>query len=141
MLSMKSTRKEIIKEKKDNKRIKFGLIILLTLIFFLLLTFKNKPLEYIKSFLSEKTIIKPISENNLKEILINQLVLAEIDVKNINIHQNKIDVVLKDNTLVILSDKNIEKQVTSLQRVLERFKIEGRKVSVIDLRFANPVIK
>lgn len=54
----------------------------------------------------------------------------------------KIVMGMKGGEMVITeSNGDIEKEMSSLQLIINRFRIEGRKVDYIDLRFGKPVIK
>lgn len=47
-----------------------------------------------------------------------------------------------DGSLVLLdSSKNLAEQLSSLQLITNRFRIEGRKFEYLDLRFQKPVVK
>ncbi len=50
-------------------------------------------------------------------------------------------VVLKDEENVIISrNKDLKEQISSLQLILSRFTIEGKKFSRLDFRFERPVV-
>lgn len=55
---------------------------------------------------------------------------------------NKVVLKLSDGSLILLdSNSNIEEQLSSLQIITNRFRIEGRKFEYLDLRFQKPVVK
>lgn len=51
-------------------------------------------------------------------------------------------VILHDGAQVVLdSKKDITKQISSLQLMLNRLTIEGKRIKLIDLRFDRPIIR
>ena len=92
-----------------------------------------------------------------KQLLISPLALQK------NIKRNQIDVLLqksgiqfasvenaKDSTylvnlkdggqVIITQDKNIENQISSLQLILSRLTIEGKRFKSLDFRYDKPVV-
>lgn len=139
---MKYARKEFIKEKKSKKNLKLGLIVLIIIALPLTTSVLNrtKLRLYIKNIFI-KEIIKPVGNPSKREALVNLLAEKNIKINNIKFINDRIEIKIIDGPLVIIKNTDIEKQVTSLQWIVERFKIEGRQVNVIDLRFSKVVIK
>src|SRR3989344_3995197 len=55
--------------------------------------------------------------------------------------QDFLEVDLKDVGKVIFSSKkDLKKQITSLQLMLSRLTIEGKKLKILDFRYDNPVV-
>ena len=55
--------------------------------------------------------------------------------------QDFLEVDLKDGGKVIFSSKkDLKKQITSLQLMLSRLTIEGKKLKILDFRYDNPVV-
>lgn len=75
--------------------------------------------------------------------LLYQLLFSGLEVRRAEISQSrKLTLHLKTGPEVLLSlDRDLKKQVDSLQLILERAKIEGKQIMLIDLRFDKPVIK
>lgn len=71
-----------------------------------------------------------------------QLLISGIEARRLEITDSReLTVFLKTGPKVLISlDKNIKEQVDSLQLILERAKIEGKQIELIDLRFDKPVI-
>jgi len=71
-----------------------------------------------------------------------QLLIKNIEARRLEITDSReLTVFLKTGPKVLISlDKNIKEQVDSLQLILERAKIEGKQIELIDLRFDKPVI-
>lgn len=71
-----------------------------------------------------------------------QLLANNIETRRLEITDSReLTVFLKTGPKVLISlDKNIKEQVESLQLILERAKIEGKQIELIDLRFDKPVI-
>lgn len=59
----------------------------------------------------------------------------------VNASESAVLATLPDGQEVVFSrDKDLNQQITSLQLILSRLTIEGKRVNRIDLRFANPVV-
>lgn len=72
--------------------------------------------------------------NNLREN-------GEIPIWIVN-KDNKVVLMLPDGSFIILdSSKSPDFQLSSLQLIRNRFRIEGRKFEYLDLRFQKPVVK
>jgi len=93
--------------------------------------------------LYKKGILSPISDQEPRTVeLAKALNGLGIEIKG-RILDNK-------GTLVVFlatgeevwfeKDKSVEKQAASLQMILSRFRMEGKKVKKIDLRFEKPII-
>ncbi|MEK9178151.1 MAG: hypothetical protein AAB801_00045 [Patescibacteria group bacterium] len=127
------------KQKKRSKRKKFGLFLFFLGYFILLLS----GLLYIvqHKFFPDDVLISPISTESKKSL--SQI----LDSKKIRYESiEKIDdyylVKTNDGGEVLISDrKSIDEQVSSLQLISDRLKIEGKKFKRLDFRFDRPVIK
>ncbi len=87
--------------------------------------------------------ISPIASNsqNLTKKLEKLLLDSQIEFSSIIFRSSSYSVKLKDGGEVALSlEKDIKKQIASLQAVLKQLTIEGRRFSRIDFRFDKPVI-
>jgi len=96
--------------------------------------------------------ISPIPKNVLgKEISIrdNELTLIEdklqelkLEVEDINVSQDRYLIKLKNKSEIIIStERNIQKQLSSLQFILTRLTMESRAFNQLDFRFDKPVIR
>lgn len=90
-------------------------------------------------FLSPLAQDKNYKTNSIEEIL-----------KRSNIHFEKVETATDSSYLVFLKDdgqvslstkKDIQLQVSSLQVILSRLTIEGKKFKRLDLRFDKPIIE
>lgn len=126
-------------QKRKNKIVRrvFLLLILLVVLSFLIL-YKN-----FDTFTNRNSIISPLAETasqnaNLEKLLLKANVpFAKIQVAT----DSSILIYLKDGQVVNLSErKNLESQISSLQLILSRLTIEGKKFKFLDLRFEKPVI-
>ncbi len=75
-------------------------------------------------------------------ILASELSAGNIPISYLNyLDSRSIEASLSSGTKVIFSlEKDLSLQVSSLQLILDRFRIEGRKANSIDLRFKNVVV-
>ncbi len=99
---------------------------------------------YINFYINTYGFITPLSQN--KESL---LVKVEDELEKQNITFGKVlsnsdgslSVKLKDESEIIFSSKkDVKSQITSLQLMLSRLTIEGKKLKSLDFRFDNPVV-
>lgn len=134
-----------IEKQKRNKRIKIGYFLV---IFFILLglpaifqNFNFKSIDFFTLF-KRKGIVKPIEEGERKFVLFQELEKYGFKVKKIKeLGVNDYEVELEEGVKVYFNKDNIRYQITSLQFITNRFRIEGRKLKKIDLRFKNPIIE
>lgn len=103
---------------------------------------KEKPQFYF-SLPQPGRMVAPSSQNDTYIDLVNQLAQSGLSISYINfLDNNTIEASLSSGIRVIFStEKDIKEEVASLQLILGRFKIEGRKVNKIDLRFKNAFIE
>ncbi|OGH06004.1 MAG: hypothetical protein A2W22_03710 [Candidatus Levybacteria bacterium RBG_16_35_11] len=123
------------RRKKEIKKFSFTLLMLGLLLSSL----------YLFVFFSQKTvIINPLAIKN-----IGQLEKIENGLMHKNISFSKIEqdndlsykVFIKDNGIVFLSEKkDIGNQIDSLQLILSRLTIEGKRFKILDFRFDKPII-
>ncbi len=99
---------------------------------------------YINFYIGTYGFISPLSQN--KETL---LVKVEDELTKHNISFGKVllnsdgslSVKLRDESEIIFSSKrSVKSQITSLQLMLSRLTIEGKKLKSLDFRFDNPVV-
>ncbi len=95
---------------------------------------------------SKVKILNPLSQNipqgNKKGTLENELYKNNIQYSRVDVATDSSYIVfLKDDgTVLISNEKNLSDQITSLQVILSRLTIEGRKFKKLDLRFNQPII-
>jgi hypothetical protein len=88
-------------------------------------------------------LFTPVTGKDKYLLLMNQLAHENIQISYINyLNEEILEASLSSGVKVIFSlDKDIISEVTSLQLILSRFRIEGRKINRIDLRFKNAVVE
>lgn len=95
---------------------------------------------------SKVKILNPLAQNipqgNKKGTLEDELYKNNIQYSKVDIATDSSYLVfLKDDGTVLMSnEKNLGDQITSLQLILGRLTIEGRKFKKLDLRFNQPII-
>lgn len=89
-----------------------------------------------------KNVLAVIANNSPKNQLIELLHKDSIPYASISSYgDGSMLVKLKNGEEVLLSSKkSLETQVSSLQLILSRLTIEGKRIAKLDLRFDNPVI-
>ncbi len=94
----------------------------------------------IPAYFKERIDKKSYIDSKVKELetILNK---ANINHEKITSKEDYLSVVFSDDGEVLLSiQKPLEEQVSSLQFIINRFTIEGKRFSRIDLRFNKPVI-
>ncbi|OGH23942.1 MAG: hypothetical protein A3J69_01985 [Candidatus Levybacteria bacterium RIFCSPHIGHO2_02_FULL_42_12] len=72
-----------------------------------------------------------------------ELILKKYNIPFVSIQQasdSAILIEIDEGKFFISSKKDIESQVSSLQRALSRFTIEGKRISLLDFRFERPIV-
>ncbi len=89
-----------------------------------------------------KNVLAVITNNSPKNQLIDLLHKNTIPYTSISSYgDGSLLVKLENGEEVLLSSKkSLETQVSSLQLILSRLTIEGKRIAKLDLRFDNPVI-
>jgi cell division septal protein FtsQ len=128
------------KLKKERSKFRFKILVLfLILLLFVLLT-----VEYLFLNLnSKKPFISPIVKPTESVVLDleKELKKYKISFSSMVYEDGNIVLNLKDGGVVILSSKkDISLQLSSLQLILSRLTIEGKKLKSLDLRFDSPII-
>jgi len=127
--------------RRKNKRKK---IILKTVVTFLTLTIFLVGV-FLLIFNSSKTIIlNPLAVKETKQIDTLNKSLVDENISFSKVEQNNdlsYKVYLKDNGVVFLSQKkDLSMQIDSLQLIVNRLTIEGKRFKSLDFRFDKPVI-
>lgn len=120
----------------------FGVTLALLVAIVLVIIFLPNMIKWqYKTFNNQQ--INPIVYNDKLQVLTNELASQDIGVTFLNYqNDNTVEASLSSGVKVVFSlDKDIISEVTSLQLILSRFRIEGRKVNNIDLRFKNAVVQ
>jgi len=126
--------------KKEKFRIKMKLVFAVAVL--LLITVVG--FEYLYFSFVKVSIISPLAKNKSSRLinLENTLIQKKIPFANATANlDGSFAVNLLDGEEVILSSKkDIGSQLSSLQLMLSRLTIEGKKLKILDFRFDNPVV-
>lgn len=117
---------------------------MIKLLVFLIMALLALAVITVKSdLLTKKQIISPVGSNLswtdqlVRNLQLNLLTIDKIEVVN----SRQIKVFLADGPLVIFnSQRDQQRQLDSLQFILARTKIDGKRPAKIDLRFDKPVL-
>jgi len=133
-----SRQKRLLKKEKVKIRIKLIFAVLAVLIITAI------GLEFLYFNFVKVSIISPLARGKLSKLanLENELTQKKIPFANVIAGSNdSYTVNLLDGGEVILSSKKeIGSQLSSLQLMLSKLTIEGKKLKVLDFRFDNPVV-
>lgn len=92
----------------------------------------------------KEPVIKPVWYKNQKKLADIEKILKEKNIKYLKIEQNNdlsFNINLKDEGIVFISEKkDLEEQIDSLQLILSRLTIEGKRFRSLDFRYDKPVI-
>lgn len=138
---MKQARKTFSQIKRGHNRKRWGLLLLITIIILISAVILKQNNFPIRISFSDLTLKTPLSSRDYAGKLINLLSQAGIETESIKVYPDRTEVILKDGTISVFNAENLELKVSSLQFILKRFTIEGRKAKVIDLRYNKPVVK
>lgn len=125
--------------KRENKILKkiFLLSVLITAIL-LFTVFRN-----FNVLTNKDSLVSPLAQTSSQNVRLEEILLKEnVPFSKINIaSDSSFLIVLRDGGEVAISQKkNLESQISSLQVILSRLTIEGKKFRLLDLRFDKPVI-
>lgn len=102
---------------------------------------QNQNLPVLEMNLEKTAVGVKIKEESALMIL---SVLEELQktetVEKVIILEKKLEIILRNNLLIFLPAENLLLKITSLQELLNRFRIEGKRPVSIDLRFEKPVV-
>lgn len=116
------------------------IIIIIEIIYFTSVLQKPKFISPIAT--TYQNVLAAITQHSPKNQLIELLHKHAISYASINSYgDGSLVVKLKNDEEVLLSSKkSLAVQVSSLQLILSRLTIEGKRIAKLDLRFDNPVI-
>jgi len=131
-----------IKKLKRKSRFLFVKIVAPIFILLILIAFLLHKLP--SFYLFKKPIISPLAQNKPRQDsnLESLLKRAEIPFISIAWSSDSYIVTLSDGAQVFISSgKDLNAQINSLQLMLSRLTIEGKRIKSLDFRFDKPVIK
>lgn len=133
-------KKRQLKKDKSKNRVKF---IIKILIFFVII-FSAAVAIYLYLSSGKTSYLNPVVQSNVSHNSVLESLLRKNNIDYTNISMNRdgsTTVNLNGGGEVILSSKkDIGSQITSLQLILSRLTIEGKKLKTLDFRFDNPVV-
>ena len=133
---------QIKRHKKE--RSKHSLKVLFILLLFLSLSIVTAEYLYLNFSFGRVTFISPIAKVSKSKLALLESVLDKKKISFVSVNpnsDNSFTVELKQGGEIILSSKkDLDKQLSSLQLILSRLTIEGKKLKKLDFRFDNPVV-
>lgn len=133
-------KKRQLKKEKSKNRAK-TLYALLSAIFILILIIE---IGFFYFYFGNSSFISPLSKITSSKVsgIENELSKENISYSSVNVLEDgSYKIILKDGGVAILSStKEIKQQLSSLQLMLARLTIEGKKLKTLDFRFNNPVV-
>lgn len=135
-------RKDRLEAEKNRRRIKIAFFFLLLILSvsglgLLVRTYQQSGF----SFLGNEGFLVPGVEKSREKEFAEEFKKAKLELVSLSVSGEKeIEASLSGGTKVLFKTEEISQQVSSLQVLLSRFKIEGRRPKIIDLRFEKPII-
>ncbi|MCL5113751.1 MAG: hypothetical protein M1372_01105 [Patescibacteria group bacterium] len=96
------------------------------------------------SFFKKPFIVSPLGKSNTKDIDIANLLYKEnIPFASVSIASDSSFTVnlLGGGEVMLSSKKDITTQISTLQLILKRLTIEGKKIKILDFRFDKTILK
>jgi hypothetical protein len=131
-------RRRLLKKDQIRAKIKLVFSILIVLLFLAI------GLEFIYFSYAKVSVISPLAKiktsnlSNLEKILTqNKVFFSSV---NANSDGSFTVNLLSGGEVILSSKKDIGSQLSSLQLMLSRLTIEGKKLKILDFRFDNPVV-
>lgn len=126
-------------QKRKNKIFKKIFLLLILVIIILVFTLSRN----FNALTNRNSVVSPLAKTTSSNVKLEEILLREnIPFSTINVASDSSFIVyLRDGGEVSISQKkNLESQISSLQVILSRLTIEGKKFKSLDLRFDKPVI-
>lgn len=132
------------KRRLKKERSKYRIKTLFILLLFLLLSLVIIEYLYLNFSFGRTSFISPIAKINQSKIALleNALEKQKIAFTSTSLNSDSsFTVELTEGGEVILSSKkDLDSQLSSLQLILSRLTIEGKKLKKLDFRFDNPIV-
>ncbi|MFH1186697.1 MAG: hypothetical protein V1697_00825 [Candidatus Levyibacteriota bacterium] len=137
--------KKVSRRKRTNRLIKKKKIAIIILCLGLLLSIASLVLSYYHTSFYSEPPVSPVSKTKLSEINDLEKLLVEKNIRYSRIIYGddlSFYVDLNDGGQVIFSmKKKLKDQISSLQLILSRLTIEGKRLKKLDFRFNKPIIE
>jgi hypothetical protein len=128
--------------KKEKSKQKARFIVWFLIAFFILSLFTV--FLYFNFSFGRNVYISPVAKNKSSKTIFLENELEKAGITFTSVVQESdgsFEVRLKDESKVIISSKkDIKQQLSSLQLMLSRLTIEGKKLKILDFRFNYPVV-
>ncbi len=130
--------KRLLKKEKLKGKIRLVFFILVILLIFVI------GIEFLYFNFVKVSVISPLAKSKVSRLvnLENELSKNQISFSAANANQDGSYTVklLAGGEVILSSKKDIGSQLSSLQLMLSRLTIEGKKLKTLDFRFGNPVV-
>jgi hypothetical protein len=132
------------RRKLKKEKVKYRLKIIFIVFLFLSLLIATAEYLYLNFSFGRAVFISPLAKINQSKVARLESVLDKEKIAFLSVSQNldgSFTVELKDGGVIILSaKKDLDSQLSSLQLILSRLTIEGKKLNKLDFRYDNPVV-
>jgi len=129
-----------LKRKGKSFFVKVALPILIFLILSALLLYELPTLS-----LFNKSIVSPLAKNKSSQDTSLEILLTKAKIPFVSVSRSSdyyYTVAIPDGGQIFISSKkDLISQISSLQLVLNRLTIEGKRIKTLDFRFDKPIIK
>jgi hypothetical protein len=132
------------RRKLKKERAKYRLKIIFIVLLFLSLIIVTAEYLYLNFSFGRAVFISPLAKINQSKVASLESALDKEKIAFLSVSQNldgSFTVELKEGGVIILSaKKDLDSQLSSLQLILSRLTIEGKKLNKLDFRYNNPVV-
>lgn len=132
------------KEKRIKKVFKFLALVIAIIFGISVLLYGIRHLLIITIFSNSTTILTPQSSSTVgKEDVDQVLRKSGIDYKDLVISTSSATITFQtNNSQIFLSkEKSVEEQIKTVQAILRRLSLDGKRATVVDLRYNKPIVK
>jgi hypothetical protein len=130
--------KRLLKKEKIKVQIRLIFAILVILLIAII------GVEFLYFSFAKISVISPLAKTRISKLnnLENTLSKNKISFSNAGVNQDGSFTIklLEGGEVILSSKKDIGSQLSSLQLILSRLTIEGKKLKTLDFRFDNPVV-
>jgi hypothetical protein len=131
-------RKRLLKKEQNKHWLK------LTVMLFIVLLIILCGLGFVYLNFGKVSLISPLAQNKASKIAVVEELFSKDKIGLANITSSSdgsfVANLASGEEVILSSKKDIGSQLSSLQLILSRLTIEGKKLKVLDFRFDNPVV-